>query len=93
MCGVDEFYEVYCRPVDGSGGWLSRGKFMWSVTTSGPYFIYGPSHDNAYIYCCKKPCNKLAREWVRVDAPRLLQCDATVDALLGVDLYGGEFPL
>ena len=84
VCGVNEKSDfIFCRPVDGSGAWRQISKSMWKVTTSGRYYIFGISHAGE-VFRCKKPCNG---NWVRVNVPKLIQLDATVD---GVD-FDGKF--
>jgi hypothetical protein len=84
VCGVNRHYGVFCRPVDGSGKWKFISSGFKYVTTSGPYNLYGVSITDK-LYRCEKPC---IGEWIEVDhdhGATLTQCDATVNALFGVD--------
>ena len=90
VCGVDEHYVVWCRPVGGSGAWRRVPKPMKYVTTSGSYYIYGISISKD-VFRCKKPCHGSWEEGRFSHGllkgrrlPPLIQCDAAVGALFGV---------
>ena len=96
VCGVAKDRSFWCRPVDGSKNWRRiPGSFKY-VTTSGPYDIFGIDQNNE-IFSCRKPC---IGQWVRVGQDNintLTQCDATANALFGVDsgqsIWRKDFPL
>ena len=78
--GVNSNNDIYTLPVDGSGSWrLIPGKLK-HVTASGTHSIFGTAPDDS-IWRCKKPC---IGEWERIDGG-LMQCDATINGLFGVN--------
>ena len=79
--GVNSQNNTWTRPVDGSGGWRQiPGRRLKHITASGKDDIFGISSSND-IYRCKKPC---IGEWVQLYGI-LKQCDATFNALVGVN--------
>ena len=96
VCGVNGGNQLYCRPVDGSGAWRLISNGFQHVTTSGPYDIFGINTRNE-TFRCRKPC---IGQWIQVghdDANGLTECDATANALFGIDTWGliwrKDFPL
>jgi hypothetical protein len=84
VCGVNRQNNLFCRPVDGSGKWRHISNNLKHVTTSGSYDLYAVSIKDE-IFRCRKPC---IGQWIQVghnQITRLSQCDATVNALFGVD--------
>ena len=71
--------NIYARPVDGSGSWRQIPGSLKHVTASGRDEIYGVNSDDE-IYRCKKPC---VGDWERIEGT-LMQCDATINGLFGV---------
>lgn len=95
--GVNRQNNIYTRPVDGSGQWRlipsPPGKTKY-ITASGVNEVYA-LNDQDQIFRCTKPC---VGEWIQLDHNgRLRQCDATVDALFGVNsahsIWKKSFPL
>ena len=84
VCGVNRGNSVYCLPIDGSGSWRLIPGRMKQVSTSGTYDLFGVS-DKCEIYRCRKPC---IGQWIQLghnEITQPAQCDATVNALFGVD--------
>ena len=91
--GVNKNNDIYSRPVDGSGGWRHiPGNKLKHISASGTYEVYGVNNADQ-IFRCKKPC---IGEWELLSG-RLKQCDATANALLGVNkndhIFRRNFPL
>ena len=92
--GVNSQNQIYTRPVDGSGAWRRILGAAKQITASGVYDVFAvDGSDN--IYRCRKPC---VGEWIQLDpGAKLAQCDATVNALFGVNssdrIYRRDFPL
>ena len=85
VCGINEQNTIFCRPVDGSGTWRHVSDGFTYVTSSGSYDIFAVGTNNA-VFSCKKPC--IGHEWNQLghnQLTRLVQCDATINALFGVD--------
>ena len=79
--GVNSANNMYSRPVDGSGSWrLIPGLRAIHVTASGTDDIFAIS-TNQEIYRCKKPCIGEFEKMVG----SLMQCDATINGLFGVN--------
>ena len=79
--GVNSNNDTYTMPVDGSGSWRQiPGIKLKHVTASGAYSIFGTGPDDT-IWRCKKPC---VGEWEKIDGG-LMQCDATINNLYGVN--------
>ena len=96
VCGISPNNQLYCRPVDGSGSWRFITAGYKHVSTSGSYEIYGITTEGK-INRCRKPC---IGQWIKLDHPNDIcfsQCDATANALFGVDtgraLWKKVFPL
>ena len=96
VCGVNTNNHLYCRPVDGSGSWRFITAGYKHVSTSGLYEIHAVTTEGK-INHCRKPC---IGQWISLDHPnniRFNQCDATANALFGVDtrrtLWKKDFPL
>ena len=85
--GVNANGLIYRRPVDGSGSWQQiPGTLMKQVTASGKNDIFGISNKNE-ILRCSKPC---IGNWELMSGS-LRQCDATFNALVGVDVNDNTF--
>ena len=96
VCGVSRSNHLYCRSVDAKRGWRHLGGGFKYVTTSGPYDIFAVTTKEE-IYRCRKPC---IGQWIQVGhdkITRLSQCDATADAMFGVDsgqsVWRKDFPM
>ena len=88
VCGINSAGNLYCRPVDGSGKWRYISGGLKHVSTSGTYDLFGITTNND-IYRCRKPC---IGQWICLGHDKitqLTQCDATVNALFGVDAANG----
>ena len=59
--GVNRYYQIFKRPVDGSGSWTTISGRARDVSASGNGYIFvvGKSY---YLHYCKKPCSG---KWVR----------------------------
>ena len=95
VCGVNRNSQLFCRPVDGSGRWRYISRGFKHVTASAPYEIFAVSKKDE-IFRCRKPC---IGQWIQVGhdkITRLKQCDATANALFGVDagesIWRMDFP-
>ena len=91
--GVNKGNQVFARPVDGSRGWRHiPGKLLKYISASGTYGVYGIDIQDK-IYRCKKPC---VGGWGLLSG-RLRQCDATANALFGVNsadnIFRRDLPL
>ena len=85
MCGIGG-KDLFCQPIDGSanGKWRHISTGFTHVTASGPYDIFAISTANK-LYRCRKPC---IGQWIEVGHDHIngiAQCDATANALFGVD--------
>ena len=84
--GVSDFYEVFYRPVDGSGRWTKiTGIQLQQISASATYYVYGLDlYDR--IYRCEKPCNDAADFELVTEQPleQFRQIDACADALFGI---------
>ena len=96
VCGVNSGNHLFCRAVDGRTRWRHLGGGFKYMTTSGPYDIFAVSTKEE-IFRCRKPC---IGQWIQVGhdkITRLSQCDATANALFGVDsgqsVWRKDFPL
>jgi hypothetical protein len=96
ICGVSKDNNLFCRPVDGSKKWRHISAGFQHVTASGPYDIFAISTGNK-LFRCRKPC---IGQWIEVDHEHIngiAQCDATANALFGVDagqsIWRKDFPL
>eukprot|EP00731_Ephydatia_muelleri_P031276 Em0022g790a len=78
--GVNSNNDIFTLPVDGSGSWRQIPSKLKHVTASGTHSIFGTAPDDS-IWRCKKPC---IGEWERIDGG-LMQCDATINGLFGVN--------
>ena len=96
VCGVNRGNNLYCRPVDGSRRWRHLGGGFKYVTTSGPYDIFAVTTKDE-IFRCRKPCIGQFIQVGHDKITRLSQCDATTNALFGVDsgqsIWRKDFPL
>ena len=82
--GVTSGNDVFRRNIDASNPWqLIPGRLIKHITASGDDEIFGIS-ESEEIWRCKKPCSG---EWEKING-ELSQCDATVDALFGVNSQG-----
>ena len=86
--GVSGNNLTWRRPVDGSGGSWQQipGTLMKQVTASGKNYIFGISNKDE-VFRCLKPC---IGNWELMSGS-LSQCDATFDALVGVDANDNIF--
>lgn len=84
VCGINEQNALFCRPVDASGAWRHVSDGFKYVSASGPYDIFAVSTSNA-VFSCKKPCIGQWDQLGHNDLTRLVKCDATTNALFGVD--------
>ena len=92
--GVNSQSQIYTRPVDGSGAWRRIPGQAKYITASGVYDVIAVD-PNDKVFRCRKPC---VGEWIEpFAAGRLAQCDATANALFGVnsddDIFRKDFPL
>ena len=74
--------------------WRKIRGSMKQITASGVHDVFAVDV-NDKIFRCRKPCDG---GWIQLDhVARLVQCDATVDALFGVnpgdDIYRRDLPL
>ena len=92
--GVNFAEGVFTGPVDGSETWRYIPGGFKQITAGGVYDVFAvDGSDN--IYRCRKPC---VGEWIQLDpGAKLAQCDATVNALFGInsndDIFRRDFPL
>ena len=88
--GVHSGGTAYARPVDGSGGWRHiPGVRMQHITGSGKDDIFA-STAQGDVYRCKKPC---VGQWEKMPTNynKLTQCDASFDAIFGVNSGGSIY--
>ncbi len=78
--GVNSANEILGRPVDGSGEWRKIPGSMKYITGSGKDYVFGVN-DADEVFRCRKPCTG---KWKKMPGS-LKQCDATFDALFGVN--------
>ena len=78
--GVNHRDDIFTRPVDGGGRWRQIPGKLKHITASGKSEVFGVN-SNDVIFRCLKPC---VGEWERIPGS-LSQCDATFDALVGVN--------
>ena len=84
--GVSWNSLIWRRPVDGSGTWQQIPGTLKQVTASGKNDIFGISNKDE-ILRCSKPC---IGNWELMSGS-LRQCDATFNALVGVDTNDNIF--
>ena len=77
---------IWRRPVDGSGTWRKIPGTLKQVPASGKNDIFGVTNKDEILRCWK-PCTG---NWELMSAS-LRQCDATFNALVGVDANGNIF--
>ena len=84
--GVNSAYQIFKRPVDGSGGWTRVRGGLKHVTASGNGWIWGVNrHDQ--IFRCAKPCSG---RWYGVPGS-LSQIDGGQDRVYGVNSGGNIY--
>ena len=77
--GVTIYFDVYTRPIDGSGDWQHIPGVLKQVSASGNGFIWGVTNFNNVLKC-EKPCTG---DWIEVDGS-FKQLDGGQNRVYGV---------